>query len=65
MDQSERYELTNMFFQWDQLKHTIPPSWKKIIFDYSNIKENNVCQNHHVITGARILPLTKLSLKEI
>ena len=24
------YELTNdMFFQWAQLKHTIPPRWKK------------------------------------
>ena len=25
-----RYELTNnMFFQWGQLKHAIPPRWKK------------------------------------
>ena len=34
-------------------------------FDYSNIKENVVCQNHHVITGARILPLNKLSSRKI
>ena len=54
-----------MFFQWAQLKHAISPRWKKIIFDYSNIKENNVFQNHHVITEARILPLNKLSSKEI
>ena len=38
---------------------------KKKLFDYSNIKENGVCQNHHIITGARILPFDKLSSKEI
>ena len=62
----DRYELTNnMFFQWAQLKHAIPPRWKKIIFDYNDINENDLCQNHHVIKGARILPLDKLSSKEI
>ena len=54
-----------MFFQWAQLKHAVPPRWKKIIFDYSDINENDLCQNHHVIKGARILPLDKLSSKEI
>ena len=54
-----------MFFQWAQLKHAIPPGWKKIIFDYNDINENDLCQNHHVIKGARILPLDKLSSKEI
>ena len=54
-----------MFFQWAQLKHAIPPRWKKIIFDYNDINENDLCQNHHVIKGARILPLDKLSSKEI
>ena len=52
-------------FQWAQLKHAIPPRWKNIIVDYSNISENDSCQNHHVIKGARILPLDKLSSKEI
>ena len=53
----DRYELSkDMFFQWAQLKHAIPPRWKKLFFDYSNIKENDICQNNHVITGARILP---------
>ena len=62
----DRYELkNNMFFQWAQLKHAIPPGWKKIIFDYNDINENDLCQNHHVIKGARILPLDKLSSKEI
>ena len=54
----DRYELTNnMFFQWAQLKHPIPPRWKKIIFDYSEINENDLCQNHHVIKGDRILQI--------
>ena len=62
----DRYELkNNTFFQWAQLKHAIPPGWKKIIFDYNDINENDLCQNHHVIKGARILPLDKLSSKEI
>ena len=38
---------------------------KKKIFDYSNINKNDLSQNHHVIKRARILPLDKLSSKEI
>ena len=57
--------MTNNVFQWAQLKHVIPLRWKKVIFDYSDINENDLCQNHHVIKGARILPLDKLSSKEI
>ena len=45
-----------MQFLWDG---------KKNFFDYSNINENNLCQNHHVIKGVRTLPLDKLSSKEI
>ena len=47
------------------MKNTIPPRWKKITFDYSDINENDLCQNHHVIEGARIIPPDKLSSKEI
>ena len=54
-----------MFFQCAQLKHAIPPGWKKIIFDYNDINEKDLCQNHHVIKGARTLPLDKLSSKKI
>ena len=62
----DRYELTyNIFFQWAQLKHAIRPRWKIIIFDYSDINLNDLFQNHHVIKGARILPLGKLSSEEI
>ena len=54
-----------MFFQWAQLKHAIPARWKKLIFDYSDINENELYQNRHVVKGARILSLDKLSSKEI
>ena len=58
--------MTNIcFLQWAQLKDVIPTRRKKTIFDNSAIKENNLCQNHHVIKEARILPLDKLSSKEI
>ena len=52
-----------MFFQWAQLKHTIPVRLKKLIFEYSDINENDLYQNHHVISGVRILPLNRLSPK--
>ena len=54
-----------MFFQWAQLKHAIPPRWKRIFFDYNDINENDLFQNHHVIKRARILSLEKLFSKEI
>ena len=54
-----------MFFHWAQLKHAIPPRWKQIIFNYSDIKESDLCQNHHVIKGARNLPRDKLFSQEI
>ena len=47
------------------MKHTIPPRYN-FFFDYCcDINENDLCQNHHVIKRARILPLDKLSSKEI
>ena len=54
-----------MLFYRAQFKHSISPQWKKVIFDYSNINENDLSQNHHGITGTRILPLDKLFSKEI
>ena len=58
-----------------QLNKTFCPSFKfhscssselqKIIFDYSDFNKNDLSQNHHVIKGARILPLDKLSSKQI
>ena len=45
--------------------NVIPLKWKQIVFDYSDINENDLCQNHHLIKGARILPLDKLSSNKI
>ena len=39
--------------------------WKTLISNYSDIDEKNLCQNHHVIKGARIVSTNKLSSKEI
>ena len=47
------------------MKKAIPPRWKQIIFDHSDINQNDLCQNHQVIKGARILPFEKLFSKEI
>ena len=58
-----RYEVTNVFSGGSNMQ--IPRRWKKIIFDYSDITKNDLCQNHHLIKGARILPLDKLSSKKI
>ena len=32
----------DMFSQWAPLKHAIPAKWKKLIYDYSDINENNL-----------------------
>ena len=51
----DKYELRNdMFFQWPQLKHTIPTRWKTLTSNYRDIDNDNLCQNH-VIRGARNL----------
>ena len=32
----------DMFSRWAPLKHAIPAKWKKLIYDYSDINENNL-----------------------
>ena len=49
----------------DSIKIKIPARWKKTNFDYGDINENDLYQNHHFIRGAKILPLDKLSSKEM
>ena len=62
----DKYELTNdIFYQWAQLKHAISARWKTLNSNYSDIDEENLCQNHHVIKGARIFSTNKFSSKEI
>ena len=53
-----------MFFRWAQLKHAILAIWKKLIFDHSDINENDLYQNHHIIIKA-ILSFNKISSKKI
>ena len=43
------------FFQWAQLKHAIPTRWKTVISNDSDIDEENFCQNHYAIKGAKII----------
>ena len=47
------------------MKHAIPTRWKNLIFNYTGTNENDLYQNHHVIKGARILFVNKLSSKEM
>ena len=47
------------------LKRAIPTRWKTLIFTYSDIPKKKLCQNHHIINGARILSTVKLSSEEI
>ena len=54
-----------MFFQRAQLKYAIPAICKKLIFDYSDINENDLYQSYHVIREARILSIDNLSSMEI
>ena len=67
MDQSERWIWIDKWYVFSvgSVETCNLSEMEKKIFDYSNIKESDVCQNHHVITEARILLLNKLSSKEI
>ena len=57
--------MNEMICQWVQLKHAIPKRWKTLTSKYSDTDKENLCQNNHVIKGARVLSIDKLSSKEI
>ena len=60
------YNLTNeTYFQWLQLKHAIPHKCKTIIKQNPGNVSDLLIHDHHLIKGARILPLEKLSSKEL
>ena len=60
------YNLTNEnYFQWLQLKHAIPHKWKTIIKQNPGNVRDLLIHDHHLIKGARIVTLEKLSSKEL
>ena len=60
------YNLTNeTFFQWLQLKHAILDKWKTIIKQNPGNVSDLLVHDDHLIKGARILTLEKLSSKEL
>ena len=60
------YNLPNeTYFQWLQLKHATPHKWKTIIKENPGNVSNLLIHDHHLIKGARILALEKLSSKEL
>ena len=49
----DKYDLTNdRFFQWAQLKHMIPSRQETLISNYSDIDDESLSQNYHVMKGA-------------
>ena len=63
----DEYHLDNdMRFQWAQLIHAIPQTWKdKIKQSLSKNESNLLVLNHHLIKNARILTVDKLTAKEM
>ena len=60
------YNLTNeTYFQWLQLKHAILHKWKTIVKQNPGNVSDLLIHDHHLIKGARILTLEKLSSKEL
>ena len=60
------YKLTNeAYFQWLQLKHTIPHKWKTSIKKNPSNVSKLLFQDHHLIKGVPILILERLSSKEL
>ena len=59
----DTYKLTDEnISQWAQLKHELRAMTKQLIFDYSDINENGLYQNHHVIKEPDFCPSTISSL---
>ena len=60
------YNLKNeTSFQWLQLKHAIPRKWNTFIKQNSGNASGLLIHEDHLIKGARILTLEKLSSKEL
>ena len=60
------HNLTNeTYFWWLQPKHVIPHKWKTIIKQNPGNVSNLLIHDHHLIKGARMLTLEKLSSKEL
>ena len=60
------YNLTNeTYFQRLQLRHAIPHKWKTIIKQNPGNVSDLLIHDHHLIIGAQILTLEKLSSKEL
>ena len=63
----DEYHLDNdMYFQWAQLIHAIPQTWKdKIKQNLAKNESNLLVLNHQLIKNATILILDKLTATEI
>ena len=60
------YNLKNeTSFQWLQLKHAIPRKWNAFIKQNFGNASGLLIHEDHLIKGARILTLEKLSSKEL
>ena len=61
----DTYKLTDKnISQWAQLKHELRAMTKQLIFYYSDINENGLYQNHHVIKEPDFCPSTIYSLRK-
>ena len=62
----EKYDLhENLFFNWRQIIDAIPINWKKMIKNDNGASKKFMDRSPHLIYHARILPLDKLTSKEL
>ena len=64
VDFKQKFSLENKnYFKWLQIVKSIPKKWKNTIFN--DFQENDVIKEQHLFFHARILPLDKLTSKQI
>ena len=52
-----------LYFQWLQLTDAIPKAWRNIV--QNNINNNSSLIDHHIIRSTRIVPINKLTTREL
>ena len=54
-----------MYFQWIQLKDAIPSAGKELVKQESNVNNDLLTLDHHVIKAERCLSIDSLTSKEL
>ena len=55
----------NLLYNWLQLTHATPKTWKHILKENLDIRQNLVYLNYHLIKNNRLVSIEKLDSKDL